>query len=90
MTASCYTLEGLLKARRVAHTGHPILRWNVSNVEVRRDEAGRLRPVKPRVIGAHRKRIDGVVALLMGLSVMGRQMPVKEPQYQMLILGANH
>ena len=73
MTAPCYTLEGLLKARRVAHAGHPILRWNVSNVEVKRDEAGRLRPVKPRVTGSHRKRIDGVVALLMGLSVLGRQ-----------------
>jgi phage terminase large subunit-like protein len=73
MTSPCYTLEGLLKAGRVAHDGHPILRWNMSNVEVRRDEAGRLRPVKPRVIGQHRKRIDGVVALLMGLSVLTRQ-----------------
>jgi hypothetical protein len=44
MTAPCYTLEGLLKARRVAHDGHPILRWNISNVAVKRDEASRLRP----------------------------------------------
>lgn len=75
MTSPCHVLEGLLKARRVAHAGHPILKWNVSNVEVKRDEAGRLRPVKPRVTGSHRKRIDGVVALLMGLSVMGRHAP---------------
>jgi phage terminase large subunit-like protein len=86
MTAPCYTLEGLLKARRVAHAGHPILKWNVSNVEVKRDEAGRLRPVKPRVTGSHRKRIDGVVALLMALSVMGRQPPVEKPKFQMLVL----
>jgi phage terminase large subunit-like protein len=89
MTAPCYTLEGLLKARRVAHDGHPILRWNVGNIEVKRDEAGRLRPVKPRVVGSHRKRIDGVVALLMGLAVLARQ-PAPDPappQYQMLVLG---
>ena len=87
MTAPCYTLEGLLKARRVAHDGHPILKWNVSNVAVKRDEAGRLRPVKPKVIGQHRKRIDGVVAMLMGLSVLGRAQPAPEPQYDIFILG---
>jgi phage terminase large subunit-like protein len=89
MTGPCYTLEGLLKARRVQQAGHPILKWNVANVEVKRDEAGRLRPVKPRVIGSHRKRIDGVVAALMGLSVLTRQpAPAKEPSYQMLVLGS--
>jgi phage terminase large subunit-like protein len=87
MTSPSYLLEGLLKARRVAHAGHPILRWNVANVQVKRDEAGRLRPVKPRVVGQHRKRIDGVVALLMGLSVLGRQVPVRQPEYQMFVAG---
>jgi phage terminase large subunit-like protein len=88
MTAPCYTLEGLLKARRVTHDGHPILRWNVSNVSVKRDEAGRLRPVKPKVFGQHRKRIDGLVALLMALSVMGRQAPpTPEPTYGFYSLG---
>src|SRR4029434_8226137 len=71
MTTPSYVLEGLLKARRVRHAGHPILKWNVANVEVKRDEAGRLRPVKPRVTGSYRKRIDGLVALLMGLAVLG-------------------
>jgi phage terminase large subunit-like protein len=90
MTAPCYTLEGLLKAKRVAHGGHPILRWNVSNVEVKRDEAGRLRPVKPRVVGQHRKRIDGVVALLMGLAVLSRQAPpTKAPEFQMFVLSGH-
>jgi phage terminase large subunit-like protein len=86
MTAPCYQFEGLLKAKRVAHDGHPILRWNVGNVEVKRDEAGRLRPVKPKVVGQHRKRIDGVVALLMALSVLGRSKPAAEPSYQMFFL----
>ncbi|MEO5894073.1 MAG: terminase TerL endonuclease subunit [Vicinamibacterales bacterium] len=88
VTAPCYTLEGLLKAGRVAHDGHPILRWNIGNVAVKRDEAGRLRPVKPRVVGQHRKRIDGVVALLMGLSMLQREAPAVEPAYQMLVFGS--
>ncbi len=89
MTAPCYTLEGLLKARRLRQAGHPILRWNVSNVEVKRDEAGRLRPVKPRVTGSHRKRIDGVVALLMGLSMLTRQaQTAPAPQYQIQVFGS--
>jgi phage terminase large subunit-like protein len=87
MTAPSCTFEGLLKARRVTHGGHPILQWNVANVSVKRDEAGRLRPVKPRVVRQHRKRIDGVVATLMGLSVLARQQPEKQPEYQMLIFG---
>ncbi len=88
MTTPCYTLEGLLKARRVRHTAHPILKWNIGNVEVKRDEAGRLRPVKPKTTGGYRKRIDGVVALLMGLAVLNRQVPAEpEPQFQMLVFG---
>jgi phage terminase large subunit-like protein len=88
MTTPCYLLEGLLKARRVRHAGHPILKWNVANVEVKRDESGRLRPVKPRVTGSYRKRIDGLVALLMGLAVLGRQAPAPaQPSYTMFVLG---
>ena len=59
----------------------------MANVAVKRDEAGRLRPVKPRVVGQHRKRIDGVVALLMALSMLQRAEPVVEPTYDMFILG---
>jgi phage terminase large subunit-like protein len=88
MTSPCYAFEGLVKAKRVAHNGHPILKWNVANVEVKRDEAGRLRPVKPRVTGAYRKRIDGVVATLMGLSMLQRAAPLPTPKYQLLVLGA--
>lgn len=87
MTVPCYALEGLLKARRVTHDGHPILRWNISNVAVKRDEGGRLRPVKPKAIGQQRKRIDGVVALLMGLSMLQRTAPDEELAYQFFVVG---
>lgn len=57
--------EALVRGKRVRHDGHRVLRWNVENVAVRRDDAGRIRPVKPRRAS---KRIDGVVASLMGIS----------------------
>jgi phage terminase large subunit-like protein len=60
-----HVFEAFVKGKRVRHTGHKVLRWNMENVAVRQDDAGRIRPVKPR---KKTKRIDGVVAGLMGLS----------------------
>jgi hypothetical protein len=77
MSVPSYTFEGLLKARRVHHAGHPILTWNIANVEVKRDEAGRLRPTKPKTAGGYRKRIDGVTAALTALAVLARRPPVQ-------------
>jgi phage terminase large subunit-like protein len=56
--------EALTKGRRVRHDGNRTLRNHIETVSVKRDDAGRIRPVKPRKAG---KRIDGVPALLMGL-----------------------
>lgn len=60
-----YLFEGLIKARRVAHGGHRVLRHHVENVLVKRDDARRIKPVKARNT---KKRIDGVVASIMALS----------------------
>lgn len=65
LSEACQVFEALVKARRVIHGGHRLLRWNVENVAVKQDDAGRIRPVKPRKSA---KRIDGVVAAIMGLS----------------------
>jgi phage terminase large subunit-like protein len=68
--------EALVKTRRWVHDGHRLLRWNVENVAIKQDDAGRIRPVKPR---RQAKKIDGVVAGLMGLS---RLMAMPEPVQQ--------
>ncbi len=57
--------EAMVKAKRVVHDGHRLLRWNVENVAIKTDDSGRIRPVKPR---RQTRRIDGVVAGLMALS----------------------
>jgi phage terminase large subunit-like protein len=74
MNEPCQVFEALVKAKRVVHDGHRLMRWNVENVAVKTDDARRVRPVKPK---KPTKKIDGVVASLMGLS---RLMAVPEPQ----------
>lgn len=54
-------LEVALKGGRLAHGGHPILRWMAGNVTVTTDPAGNLKPDKER----SPERIDGIVALIM-------------------------
>jgi phage terminase large subunit-like protein len=65
MNEPCQAFEALVKAKRVLHGANPLLRWTLGNTAIRRDDAGRIRPVKPRKAT---KRIDPIVAVLMALS----------------------
>ncbi len=53
----------LVLEQRVAHGGHPILRWNMDNIVVKEDEAGNIKPDKKKAV----ERIDGAVAAIMAL-----------------------
>lgn len=77
LSEACQVFEALVKAGRVLHGGHRVLRWCVENVAVKQDDAGRVRPVKPKRSG---KRIDGVVALIMALSRV-MVMPAPRPAW---------
>lgn len=76
LSEACQVFEALTKAGRVLHGGNRLLRQHVENVKVKRDDAGRLKPVKP---SKQTKRIDGLVAALIALSQLIR-MPFKEPR----------
>jgi phage terminase large subunit-like protein len=52
------TLEG-----KLAHSGHPVLRWMMDNIFVRTDPAGNIKPDKEKST----ERIDGAVATIMAL-----------------------
>jgi phage terminase large subunit-like protein len=65
LSEPCHVFEALVKGKRVHHGGNRILRNHMENVAVKQDDAGRIRPIKPK---RRTKRIDGVVAPLMGLS----------------------
>ncbi len=66
-------LERLTISGKIAHGGHPVLRWMAGNVAVKEDENENIRPIKARK-QAH-ARIDGIVGEIMAL---GRSM-VAEP-----------
>ena len=59
------TLEELVLQGQLHHNGDPVLRWMISNVAVRHWR-GLIQPVKPSG-QEDRKKIDGVIALLMAL-----------------------
>jgi phage terminase large subunit-like protein len=64
-------IEQLVMGKKMLHGGHPVLRWNVGNVEIKIDENENIRPVK----GRGKERIDGLVAMI---NAMNRAMLVKE------------
>lgn len=82
MSEACQVFEALVKAKRVIHGGHRLLRWNLENVAIKTDDAGRIRPVKPKKAT---KRIDGIVAAIIALSLLIRTQ--RQPEYQMIIMG---
>jgi phage terminase large subunit-like protein len=83
LSAPTKSLEKAILARQLRHDGHPVLRWNVSNVAVESDATGNLKPSKV----ASTERIDGVVALIMAVDLMDRNARTHLPGYEMLVFG---
>ncbi len=50
-------------SRKLEHGGNPVLRWNADNMMIYRDSNDNIKPNKQKATG----RIDGCVALIMGL-----------------------
>ena len=68
MAAPTSALLGLTLGRKLRHANHPILRWQADNLVVISDAAGNVRPAKHKA----RQRIDGIVALIMGIDRASR------------------
>lgn len=49
--------------KRLAHGGHPVLRWNMDNIFIRTDPAGNIKADKEKST----ENIDGAVATIMAL-----------------------
>lgn len=82
MSGPTKELEKLIIGRQLAHDGNAVLRWMISNISVRQDPAGNLKPDKSKST----ERIDGVVALVMAVGRATLSRP-KEPKYQLFVLG---
>ena len=66
MSAPTKELLRIVLGRQIAHGAHPVLRWMADNMTVKQDAAGNVKPVKPDTRKSG-KRIDGMVAMVMGL-----------------------
>ena len=56
-------LMKLVLEERLAHGGHPVLRWMMDNIFIRTDPAGNIKPDKEKST----EKIDGVIATIMAL-----------------------
>ena len=56
-------LMKLTLEKKIAHNGHPVLRWMADNIFIRTDPAGNIKADKEKST----ERIDGVIALIMAL-----------------------
>ncbi len=56
-------LMTLVLGEKIAHGGHPVLRWMMDNIYIRTDPAGNIKPDKEKST----EKIDGAVATIMAL-----------------------
>ena len=56
-------LMRLTLSEQIVHSGHPVLRWMMDNIFIRKDPAGNIKPDKEKST----EKIDGVVATIMAL-----------------------
>ena len=56
-------LMKLVLEKKIAHGGHPVLRWNVDNICIRTDPAGNIKADKEKST----EKIDGAIATIMAL-----------------------
>lgn len=56
-------LMKLVLEKKIAHGGHPVLRWNMDNISIRTDPAGNIKADKAKST----EKIDGAIATIMAL-----------------------
>jgi phage terminase large subunit-like protein len=83
MSAPTKLLETLVLSQKIRHAGNPALALQISNMQVRVDDAGNIKPTKQHSHST--ARIDAAVALIMALGVSSGEMPsTDEPNLMVL------
>ncbi len=54
-------LEAQFKSRNINYNNSPILKWNLTNTQIKQDDNDNIRPVKGKNA---KQRIDGTVSLI--------------------------
>lgn len=78
------TYEALVVSQNLSHDGNPVMAMCVVNMGKEENNWREIRPVKL----SQRKRIDGGVALIDAIYMMGKMPLDTEPSYQMLVMGS--
>jgi phage terminase large subunit-like protein len=84
-TPPCQELEKVILAGKFRHTGHPIYRWNASNVCVSRRVDKSLVTKKDSPMSAN--KIDAIDATIEALQPLVAASAERKPDYQMFALG---
>ena len=63
MSPQTKELMKLTLEKKIAHGGHPVMRWMADNIFIRTDPAGNIKADKEKST----EKIDGVIALIMAL-----------------------
>jgi phage terminase large subunit-like protein len=82
MSAPTKQLEILARQGKIYHDGDPVLRWAVSNVELRTDPAGNIKADK----GHSADKIDPVVALVMAIGEHLKSAPDADYELEIISL----
>lgn len=86
MSEPSKVFEALIVAGRVSFDGNQMMTWCVSNVAAREDKKGNIFPYKP----SKRKRIDGVIATIIGLhQILSDQSPAESIYNERAAAGEN-
>jgi phage terminase large subunit-like protein len=84
MSSACLRMQAEILSSAVDARGCPVTAWAVSNVVANVDGKDNLMFAK----GKSRGRIDPVIAATIGMALALRMPAVKEPEFQMIVLGA--
>lgn len=71
-------LENLVLSGQLVHNNNPVLTWMASNVAVKQDAAGNVKPDKDKST----EKIDGIVALIMAVGLAGTMEEVRDSVYE--------
>lgn len=84
MSAPSKLLETLVLSGKIRHAGNPALAWQASNVQIKTDDAGNIKPTKKNSHSVG--RIDGIVALIMALGIASAEThgPQAEPEIMVI------
>ena len=66
MSQPCKEIERLVLEEKINHAGHPVLRWNMANLQMKMDAANNIKMDKAKST----EKIDGAVAMTMAIGAM--------------------